>query len=120
MIRNALKLVFKENKNNEKGSLLPIAEMIEPKKRIWKTKFVFVYQSSISFCMSRVTKEMKNQESPPIMMALPPRLKRLAILVLRPIALMAMTMKNFEVFFKKLTKGVGRGRTVVTNDAKIK
>lgn len=68
----------------------------------------------------RLTQVMAAQQIPPRMMALPPRLTNPEILVLSPIALMAMTIQNFDIVFKLETRGRGRGNSVVISEASTK
>ena len=71
-------------------------------------------------CISKLTAAIPTQQHNPMKMGFPPVLTNLTISVLRPIAAIAMMMKNLLSSFKGLVIVAVRLKTVVTTDARTK
>lgn len=63
---------------------------------------------------------MAHQQLKPNKIGFPPRLIRVIIFVFKPIAAIAMTIKNLLNSFRGLHISGGKEKTVVRTDAKIK
>lgn len=92
---------------------------------------VFLYQTPMACCIKIETREMAAQQQNPINIGLPPFFTNFTISEFRPIAAIAMIIKNLEQLFKKpnaasaapMTAAFSAKNTltsVVTADARIK
>ena len=70
--------------------------------------------------MARLTKAIPTQQQNPIKMGFAPVFTSLTRSVLRPMAAIAITIKNLLAFFKKPVTAAGMGNTVVTTEARTK
>lgn len=71
-------------------------------------------------CMARLTAAMDTQQINPMKIGFAPVFTREMISVLRPIAAIAMTIKNLLRSFNGLVMEAGRAKTVVMMDASTK
>ena len=81
------------------------------------------YQIPSTRCIARLTHAMPTQQHSPIRIGLPPVRTSLTILVFRPIAAIAMTIKNLDSALngEKAAAGMPAAvQTVVTTDASTK
>ena len=86
-------------------------------------RFDDLYQSPSKCCMSRLTALMPIQQQNPIISGFPPVLMSFTMLVLRPIAAIASTIKNLDSSLtgaKKVGETPMETATVVMMDAPIK
>lgn len=82
--------------------------------------FPSVYHMLSSCCIKRLTKAIPIQQHSPMNMGFPPVLINLTMLVFRPIAPMAIIMKNLLKSFKGVVTDEGSDNTVVNTEASTK
>ena len=78
------------------------------------------YQTPITCCIPRLTAVIPAQQQKPVKIGFPPVLMSLTMLVFRPIAAIAMTIKNLLSVLSGSVTAAGRANTVVTTEASTK
>lgn len=97
--------------------------MRNKKETVYRLFFLYSYHIPSICCINRLTAEIPTQQQKPIRIGLPPDLMSLTMLVLRPIAAIAITIKNLLTVLngeKKASETPNDVATVVMSDAAMK
>ena len=78
------------------------------------------YHTPSTCCIARLTRVMPARQQNPVKIGFPPAFTSLTIFVFRPMAAMAMTIRNLLKSFRGAVTAAGRENTVVTTDASTK
>ena len=84
--------------------------MRNKKETVYRLFFLYSYHIPSICCINRLTAEIPTQQQKPIRIGLPPDLMSLTMLVLRPIAAIAITIKNLLTVLNGEKKASGNAK----------